>query len=180
MRKAQKEQVVAILEEALQQPGNIILADYRGLAVKEMSELRRAVTKAGGRLTVIKNRLFARALTGKDQSGLTEFLEGPVAVTFVSADALPVLKEMNTFARTHDELQFKGGWVENQLLTGEDLAKLALLPPREELLGRLLASLSAPLSQLAAVLQAVPRDLVLTLDALAKQREGEAVASAGS
>ena len=180
MRKAQKEQVVASLEEALQQPGNIILADYRGLNVKDMMELRRAVTKAGGRLSVTKNRLFARALTGKDQSGLAEFLRGPVAVTFVSADALPVLKEMNTFARTHAELQFKGGWVENQLLTGEDLAKLALLPPREELLGRLLASLTAPLSQLAAVLQAVPRDLVLTLDALAKQREGEAAAPAGS
>ena len=180
MRKAQKEQVVAGLEETLQQPGSIILVDYRGLSVKDMMEPRRAVTKAGGNLRVTKNRLFARALMGKDQGGLAEFLRGPVAVTFVSADALPVLKEMSTFARTHDELQFKGGWVENQLLTGEDLAKLALLPPREELLAKLLASLTAPLSQLAAVLQAVPRDLVLTLDALAKQREGEAAASAGS
>jgi len=179
VRKAKKEQVVATLEEALQEPGDIILADYRGLTVKEMTELRRTVTKAGGRLSVIKNSLFSRALVGKDQVGLTEFLQGPVAVTFVPADALPVLKEMSTFARTHGELQFKGGWVEDQLLTGEGLAKLALLPPREELLGRLLAVLSAPMSQLAAVLQAVPRDLVLTLDALAKKRGGEAAASAG-
>jgi len=107
-------------------------------------------------------------------------MEGPVAVTLVSGDPMAVLREMRRFASAHEQLAFKGGWVEEQLLDGDQLVELASLPPREQLLAWLLAALSGPLAQLVGTLQAVPRDLALTLAALAKQREGEAGAAAGA
>ena len=178
MRKSEKERLVADFEETLREKDHLVLCAYRGLAAKEMVELRRAIRGAGGELRVVKKRLFQRALGEGDKSGLAEHMEGPVAVTFVSGDPAPVLKEMASFARTHEELEFKGGWIEGQLVDGGQVTELASLPPREELLGRLLACLSAPLSQLVGALQAVPRDLALTLDAIVKQREGETGAAA--
>ncbi len=180
MRKAQKEELVARFEQLLQEGRHFILSGYRGLDVKEMLQLRRAIGGAGGQLRVVKKSLFQRALGEGEKSGLAQHMEGPIAVTFVSGDPGAVLKEMQTFARAHEELAFKGGWVDDELLDGEQLAELASLPSREELLGRLLATLSAPLAEFVGVLQAVPRDLVLTLGALAKQREETAEAAAGS
>jgi len=180
VRKAEKQQVVVELEEWLRGCEHLIISGYRGLDVKAMAQLRRAIREAGGQLRVVKKTLFQRALGEGDETGLIQYMEGPVAVTFISEDPLPVLKGMSAFARTHEQLDLKGGWVDGQLLTGGQLNELAALPPREELLGRLLTMLSAPVAQLAAVLQAVPRDLVLTLQALAQQREGEGGAAAGS
>ena len=176
MRKAEKEQVVADLEQALQECPHVIVCGYRGLSVKAMTQLRRAIAGAGGRLRVVKKTLFRRALGEGEQAGLSQYLEGPVAVALVSGDPVGVLKEMSVFARAHEQLEFRGGWIDRRLLEGGQLSELATLPPRGELLGRLVGCLSAPLGQFVAVLQAVPRDLVLTLQAVAKRRGEEAEA----
>lgn len=180
MRKSRKEEVVAEFTAALQEAEHVVLTDYRGLSVKEMTELRRAVREAGGRLRVMRNSLFLRALAGSEQTGLAEFLIGPVAATFVSGDPAPLLRAMTVFARRHEQLAFKGGWVDSRVYGAADMETLANLPPREQLLAILLASLSAPISQLAAILQAIPRDLVLTLQALAAQKEEQAGAAASA
>lgn len=180
MRKSRKEEMVAEFTAALQEAEHVVLTDYRGLSVKEMTELRRAVGEAGGRLRVARNSLFLRALAGSEQSGLGEFLIGPVAATFVSGDPAPLLRAMTAFARRHEQLAFKGGWVDSRVYGAADMETLANLPPREQLLATLLASLSAPISQLAAILQAIPRDLVLTLQALAAQKEEQAGAAASA
>jgi large subunit ribosomal protein L10 len=180
VRKSRKEEVVAEFTAALQEAEHVILTDYRGLNVKEMTELRRAVREAGGRLRVMRNSLFLRALAGSEQSQLAELLIGPVAATFVSGDPATLLGAMTAFARRHEQLAFKGGWVDSRVYGAADMETLANLPPREELLATLLASLSAPVSQLAAVLQAIPRDLVLTLQALAAQKEEQAGAAASA
>jgi len=177
VRKSEKGEVVEDLRAAMQQCGSVILTDYRGLTVKEITELRVKLAGLGVSLRVVKNTLLQRALS-EEQQGLAEFLKGPIAATFVPGDPAPVLKEMSAFAKTHDELQFKGGWVEARAYSGADVAALATLPPREQLLGRLVSVLNAPLSQLVGTLQAVPRDLVLTLMALVEQREGAAAAAA--
>jgi large subunit ribosomal protein L10 len=168
--------MVAHFQGLLEECRHVIVSGYRGLDVKAMIQLRRAVTGAGGQLRVVKKSLFGRALGDGESAGLVQHMEGPVAVTFVSGDPAPVLKEMQAFARTHAELEFRGGWVEE----AEQVTELASLPPREVLLSGLLAGLSGPLAQLVGLLQAVPRDLALTLEALAKQREGEAGATAGT
>ena len=177
MRKAEKGQVIAELESVLAAQPHIIVTGYRGLTVKELTELRRTLARFGATVRVVKKTLFQRALGSGARAGLAQHMEGPVAVTFVSRDAVGVLKEMDAFARAHSQLEFRGAWVESQLFDGKQVGELATLPPREELLGRLVGVLCAPLSQLVGTLQAVPRDLVLTLQAIARQRE-EAVAAA--
>ena len=178
MRRDQKEQIVGDLQQSLQAADNLIISGYRGLTVKDMTELRRTVTEAGGRMRVVKKTLLLRALEGREQAVLAGFMEGPIAVTFVSGDPTPVLKSMSAFARGHEHLQFKGGWIESQGVDGSQLVEIASLPPREELLAILLASIQGPLAQFAATLQAVPRDLVLTLQALADKQGGAAAAQA--
>jgi large subunit ribosomal protein L10 len=166
------------MQEAVADAQHLIVSAYRGLTVKDITELRRVVRGAGGKMRVVKKTLFRRALEGRAQAELSEHMEGPVAVTFVAGDPTPVLKEMESFAVKHQELEFRAGWIDNQLLDGGRLAELASLPPREQLLAQLLSAMQGPLYQLVGVLQAVPRDLVLTLEALAKQRAGEAAAPA--
>ena len=176
MRKDEKAEVVSELQGKLEAAENLIVSGYRGLTVKAVTELRRAIMDAGGRMQVVKKTLLLRALAGRDEEGVGERMEGPIAVTFVSGDATPVLKTMSAFARTHEQLHFKGGWVEGQVFNGAQLVEIASLPPREEMLSRLLTAMQAPMSLLAASLQAIPRDLVLTLMAVAEKQAGAAEA----
>jgi large subunit ribosomal protein L10 len=170
--------VIAELESMLEPRPHIIVTGYRGMKVKELTELRRTLAKLNAKVRIVKKTLFQRALGSDARSGLAQHMKGPVAITFVQGDAAGVLKEMSTFARTHQQLEFKGGWVESQLFDGAQVAELATLPPREMLLSRLAGVLSAPLSQLVGTLQAVPRDLMMTLQAVAKQKEEAAGAAA--
>lgn len=180
MRKERKAEVVAELGELLAQHPHVVLTGYRGLTVKEMTQFRRALASLGAQVKVIKKTLFQRALAGQAREGLTQHMEGPVAAAFVAQDPVAVVKEMSAFARQHPALELRGGWVEGRLYDGGQLGQLAALPPREELLGQLLGMLMAPLTQFASVVQAGPRDLVLTLQALARQREGQGAAAAGA
>jgi large subunit ribosomal protein L10 len=175
VRKKEKVKVVESLQESLQN-SSVILTDYRGLTVKSITELRTSLLKLGGRMRVVKNTLLERSLTEEQQS-LVQYLKGPVAATFVTGDYAAVLKEMTNFARTHPQLQFKGSWVDARAFGPQETAALATLPSREQLLGMLVAVLSSPLSGLVGTLQAVPRDLMLTLMSVAEKR-GETVASA--
>lgn len=179
MRKSEKAEIVEELRAALAANPAVILADYRGLTVKEISELRVRLAPMGVKVKVVKNTLLERALTD-EQAPVKEYLKGPVAAAFVSGDYTVVLKEMSAFAKTHAELVFKGGWVEARAFDGKQMEVLATIPPREQLLSMLVTVMSAPLSNLVGTLQAVPRDLVLTLMSLAEQRGGggEAVEAA--
>ena len=179
MRKSEKAVIVEDLTVAMRENAAIILSDYRGLTVKEMSDLRRRLAALGVSLRVVKNTLLRRSLT-EDQQGLVEYLKGPMAATFVPGDFGPVLREMTAFAKTHKQLEFKGGWIEARVFDGTQVASLADIPPREQLLGMLVSVLNAPLSQLVGTLQAVPRDLVLTLMSLAEQRSGGGEAEAAA
>ena len=178
MRRDEKEQIVGDLQQTLDAADSLIISGYRGLSVKNITALRRAITEAGGRMRVVKKTLLLRALEGRDEAVLAEHMEGPIAVTFVSGDPMPVLKSMNDFARTDEHLEFKGGWIDGQGFDGAQIVEIAALPPRDELLARLLASVQGPLTQLVSTLQAVPRDLVLTLQALSEQRADSPAAEA--
>jgi len=183
VRKSEKAEIVEDLKTAMESNAAIILSDYRGLTVKEISELRRRLAALGVNLRVVKNTLMRRALM-EEQQGLAAYLKGPMAATFVPGEFGPVLKEMTAFAKTHKQLEFRGGWVDARAFDGAQVAALADIPPREQLLGILVSTLNAPLSQLVGTLQAVPRDLVLTLMSLAEKRggggEAEAAAAPGA
>jgi ribosomal protein L10 len=98
VRREQKSEVVAGLEEALRQSSSMILTDYRGLTVKDITDLRIALEKLGARMQVVKNTLLRRALS-EEQHGLDAYLEGPVAATFLSGNYGAVLKAIGTGAR---------------------------------------------------------------------------------
>lgn len=171
---------VAVVDEVRQRLGGAVatvVTEYRGLTVAQLAELRRNLSAAGGHYKVFKNTLVRRAVAGGDHALLDGMLSGPTALAFVHGDVSAVAKALRDFSRTNPALVLKGGLFEGDLLSPAQLAELADLPPREQLLARLAGALSAPLSQLAGLLEAVPRNLAYGISALVEERGGPEVAT---
>lgn len=174
---------VAVVDEVRERLGSssaAILTEYRGLGVKDLSALRRSVREAGGDYKVYKNTLVRFAVRDLGLEELEPMLAGPTAVTFVDADAVTVAKALRDFSRLHPELVVKGGLLGQSVLSAGDAAALADIPPRPVLLARLAGGLSAPLVQMAGLLQALPRSFAYGLKALIDKREGGAAAEAAA
>ncbi|MDQ3757544.1 MAG: 50S ribosomal protein L10 [Actinomycetota bacterium] len=166
---------VAVVDEVrtrLDSSSAAILTEYRGLKVKDLADLRRALRAAGGDYKVYKNTLvrFAARDLGLDE--LEALLEGPTAIAFVEGDAVNVAKALRDFARTNPNLVVKGGVLGNRILSAKDAGALAEVPPREVLLARLAGALAAPMQQFAGLLQALPRNFAYGLQALIDQQGG--------
>jgi large subunit ribosomal protein L10 len=164
---------VAVVEEVrdrLASAGGALLTEYRGLSVTELAALRRELHAAGGDYKIYKNTLVRLAVAGGPQAALTDLLTGPTAIAFVDGDVSAVAKALRTFSRENPSLVIKGGMVEGGLLSRAEIEALATLPSREVLLAQVAGALSAPLQQLAGLLQALPRNLAYGLAALVDQR----------
>ena len=167
--RAQKEKMVADYVERMSHSQALILTDYRGLSVADISDLRRRLREVDGVFQVVKNTLFARAL---EEAGLpipTEHMEGPVAVGYCLGDAPPVAKAMVDFAREEDLLKVRGAILGTNLLDLEGVKGLADLPSREVLLAQLVGTLQGPMGSLVSTLQAPMRELVQVLQARSEQ-----------
>ena len=177
MLKAAKESAVAELAEALAGSQAVILTDYRGLTVGKLTELRRNLAKAGARYRVVKNSLLRRALTARaDPQGppwesLDPHLVGPLGAVLVPQDAVAAAKELTDFARRNGLPAIKMALVEGQLLGPEQVQVVAALPPRPELLARLVGQLQGPIAGLVSTLQSLTGRLTLTLMAVIDKRE---------
>ena len=178
---------VAVVDEVrarLQSSSAVILTEYRGLKVKDLSTLRRTLRASGGDYKVYKNTLVRFAVQDLELSGLEELLTGPTAITFVGGgdggqgDAVGVAKALRDFARTNPALVVKGGVLGTSVLTARDAAALADIPPREVLLARLAGGFAAPLQQMAGLLAAIPRNFAYGLKALVDKRGGAGEAEA--
>ncbi|RMH81416.1 MAG: 50S ribosomal protein L10, partial [Actinomyces sp.] len=166
---------VAVVEEVREKftaADGVVLTEYRGLDVKAMAELRRALRAVGGEYKIYKNTLVRLAARELDLD-IDELLTGPTAIAFVgegpdgqSPDAAAVAKALRDFAKTHEALTLKGGLLEGKLLDTEELRALADLPSREVLLAQLAGALQAPMARFAGLLAAVPRDFAYGLKAL--------------
>ncbi len=153
-------------------------ADYRGLTVKEMAELRGRLRAADTEFTVVKNTLARRAADATGREALLPYLEGPTAIAWVAGDPAVAAKALNGFATEHpDALTVKGGLLDGADLPSADVLKLARLPSREQLLGQLAGGIAAPLSGLAGSLGNLIGGLARSLGALQAQREAEAPAA---
>jgi len=168
---AHKVEVVAEVKTRIEGASASIVSEYRGLTVAEMADLRIALAAVGGDYKIFKNTLVRRAIDGGEYQPLSEYLNGPSALTFVQGDISAVAKALRDFARGNPHLVIKGGLADGSLLTSSDLAALADLPPREVLLARLAGALAAPMQQMAGLLQALPRNLAYGISALIEQRE---------
>src|SRR5688572_14572795 len=156
--RAEKVAVVDEVRERLSAAPAALLTEYRGLNVAAISELRRALRKAGGDYHIYKNTLvrFAARDLGLE---IDELLTGPTAIAFVEGDAVNVAKALRDFARTNPSLVVKGGLLGTRHLSADDARALADVAPRDELLARIAGGLAAPMVQFAGLLQALPRNL---------------------
>jgi len=172
--RAEKEKVVEELTEKFKRSVSVIMTDYRGLNVAEITELRRKLRNSGVDYQVVKNTLARLAAEKVGIEGLEKYLGGPTALAFGYEDPVIPAKELAAFAREHDDLEIKAGIVDGRVIGRDMVKELASLPTREELLAKLLSAMQAPLVGMLNVLLGPMRGFVHVVDGLRKEKEAEA------
>ncbi len=170
MLKEKKQEVIAELEQELAAAASLIVADYRGLGVSQLAQLRRELRPLGAELHVTKNTLARIAAQRAGKEGLLEFLSGPTAIAFCKDDASAVAKALAKAAKETEVLQIKGGIIDGEVLDAQGVKVLAALPSREQLHAQLVVALNGPIQGFASVLSQIPRGLVVALDQIEKQK----------
>jgi large subunit ribosomal protein L10 len=175
MATEEKRQAVAELAELLRNSSALAVADYRGLKVSEMQAVRRSLRASGVQFHIAKNRLLKIAA---DEAGLDELkpmLAGPTAVATVSGDEVSLAKALQEAFRPYNKVvSLRGGLLGKRAIGGADLARMASLPNREVLLGRLAGGMAAPMTGMAGVLSGPIRNMIGVLNAIAeKKRQSE-------
>ncbi|NGM85385.1 50S ribosomal protein L10 [Paenibacillus sp. 7124] len=150
-----KQEAVDVVTGKLQNSITTVVADYRGLNVAQVTELRKQLREAGVEFQVLKNTLLRRATAAAELSELDEVLTGPTAIAFSENDAVAPAKILNDFAKKNDALKLKGGVVEGKVVNEAQIKALAELPSREGLLSMLLSVLQAPMRNFALAVKAV-------------------------
>ncbi|MDR7464091.1 MAG: 50S ribosomal protein L10 [Armatimonadota bacterium] len=171
MVRPEKVAEVEVLKERLQRARAVILTDFRGLTVKEITQLRARLREAGVEYRVVKNRLMRIAARQAGIPGLEIYLEGPIAAAFGYDDPVTPARVVHEFIRQMRKLEAKGGIAEGRPLTAQQVRQLADLPPRGVLLAQVAGGMRAPLQGLASVLAGVPRALVHVLEQIRRKRE---------
>lgn len=166
----QKKAVVAEVGEQVAQAQAIVLAEYRGIEVGDMTKLRAEARKSGVYLRVLKNTLVRRAVDGTQFSGLANDMVGPL-VFGISTDPVAAAKVMNNFAKANDKFVIKAGALPGKVLDAKGVQALATLPSREELLAKLLGTMQAPVAQFVRTLNEVPTKFARGLAAVRDQKQ---------
>lgn len=152
---AAKQDAVNVIAEKLRGSATTVVADYRGLNVSQVTELRKQLREAGIEFQVLKNTLVRRATAEAELSELNEVLTGPTAIAFSREDVVAPAKILADFAKKNDALEIKGGVVEGRVVDVEQIKALAALPSREGMLSMLLSVLQAPIRNFALAVKAV-------------------------
>lgn len=150
-----KKQIVSEIADKLRNSKSTILVDYRGLDVAEVTELRKQLREAGVDFKVYKNTMTRRATEEAELTELNDTLVGPTAIAFSDEDVVAPAKILNNFAKDHDALEIKGGVIEGNVASLEQIKELADLPNYEGLVSMLLSVLQAPVRNFAYVTKAV-------------------------
>ncbi len=173
--RSDKVAIVDEVRERLDGATAVMVTEYRGLTVSALSDLRRTLRPAGGSYKVYKNTLVRRAAADVDEE-FTELLVGPTALAFTETtpdgdpgDVVTVAKTLKEFAKANPDLIVKGGLFEGKFIDADGLKQLAEIEPREVLLAKLAGAMAAPMTQMAGLLQAVPRSFAYGLKALIDQ-----------
>src|SRR5690349_19215956 len=175
MRRDRKEQVVDQLTARLKSAETLLVADYRGLTMPQIDELRSRLLESGARFTVVKNTLTRRAAEAAGTDALLALLDGPSAIAFLEADGdmVAAAKALADSAKETRVLEIRGGIMQGRAVTAADVESLAKLPPEEVLRGQVLGAIVAPLTALAGLLNAPLQNLVGLIDARIEQLGGE-------
>ncbi len=166
-----KRQEVEELRRELQRCPHVFLTTFDKLTVAQDFELRKAVRSAGGRYRVIKNTLAERAAEGTPAAPLLKGLTGMNSLAYTDGDPVALAKALTKYAKENPVLTFKAGMVEGRVIDVGAIQQLAELPPREELLAKLLFLIQAPAQRVATAIQAVGRNLAVVLDQAVKEEK---------
>lgn len=176
--RTQKEESVAKLQEKLSRAKALVFADYKGLNMKQLSELRDKLREVNSEFSITKNTLLSRAFqTTNYQLPTTNFFEGPIATLFAYDDEISPIKLLVKTLKDTAIGKIKAGFLGTEILDEARINKLALLPTKDELRGKTVGVLVAPLQGMLSVLNGNLRNLVYALSEIQKQRGGDAQAS---
>jgi large subunit ribosomal protein L10 len=175
VKKEDKERVVAELTERLRTTETLLVADYRGLTMPQIDDLRSKLIEHGARFSVVKNTLTRRAAEAAGSTTLLALLEGPTAIAFLESDGDPVAvaKALVDAARETRVLEVRGGLLEGRPIEAEEIESLAKLPPLDILRSQVLAAVVAPLTGIVALFSAPLQDLYGLIDARIEQLEAQ-------
>ncbi len=174
MPSEQKIERVAELKERIAGSAALLLTDYRGLSVSEITELRRSLREGGAGFAVIKNTLMRRALEGTDAAGLEALFEGPSAVAFVKEDPVAAAKSVTAAAKRFPTLVLKGGFVEGRVLSADQAKALADLESRDVMLSRVAGMIKSEIARAAGTFQAAQSRFMSLLEAFKEKLPAEA------
>lgn len=166
----EKKAVVAEIGAEVTRAQAIVVAEYRGLKVEDMTKLRAKARGAGVYLRVLKNTLARRAVADTPFAGLSPHLVGPLAYG-ISADPVMAAKVLHEFAKGNEKFVIKAGAMANYVMSAKDVTSLATLPSRQELLGKLAGTMQAPIAKFVRTLNEVPGKFVRTLAAVRDHKE---------
>jgi len=163
-KKSEKQQDLDKLKTELAKVSTVILSTFQGITVENDTKLRRAVQAVGGKYKVVKNTLAERAGTGTPAESLLKNLSGTNSIAYTQADPVALAKALTKIAKDVPAFQFKAGVVEGRVISITEIQQLANLPSKEELLSKIMFLLNAPAQRIASTLNALPRNLAVTVN----------------
>lgn len=170
MPTTEKQRLVGEIKDRLANSGGVILADYRGLSVKDMRVLRTSLRVIGGEATVYKNSLAQIAIRELELPNMDEFLAGPTVFVFTPEDPVATAKALLDFAKENKVFSFKGGLIEGNIVSAEAVKAIASLPSREELIAKLMGTMLNPIRGFMAMANAPAGALARVVKAVADQK----------
>ena len=162
-KKSEKQKDLDNLKTELAKVSTVILTTFQGITVEDDTKLRRAVQAAGGKYQVVKNTLAERAGSGTAAEGVLKNLKGTHSIAYTATDPVALAKALTKIAKDVPAFQFKSGVVEGKVISIAEIKQLAEMPSREELISKIMFLLNAPAQRIATALNALPRNLAVTV-----------------
>jgi len=167
-KKSEKQQDLDKLKTELAKVSTVILTTFQGITVENDTKLRRAVQAAGGKYQVVKNTLAEIAGTGTPAEGVLKNLKGTNSIAYTNTDPVALAKALTKVAKEVPSFQFKSGVVEGRVISIAEIQQLATMPSKDELISKITFLLNAPARRIAATLNALPRNLAVTVSEAVK------------
>jgi large subunit ribosomal protein L10 len=172
LSKARKQELVTEYQQGMAAATHAFLLSFRGVTVPQVTELRSRVRKAQGRYLVVKNTLALRAVEGGALASLAPHFDGPTAVAYTQGDPVTLAKVLTDFVKEVPAIEFRAAVVEGNAVPAAQIQEIASLPRREELVAKILFLWQSPITRLARVLAALPRQLVVVVDQVRREKQG--------
>ena len=167
-KKSEKQQDLDKLKTELGKVSTVILSTFQGISVEDDTKLRRAVQAAGGKYKVVKNTLAELASKGTPASGVLKDLKGTNSIAYTETDPVALAKALTKIAKDVPAFQFRSGVVEGKVISIAEIKQLAEMPSKEELISKIMFLLNAPAQRIATALNALPRNLAVTVSEAVK------------